>query len=304
MQLHATDIAETYAAAVSSFLDAEPVQRNVLRSVMEQALSGGGGWSAPPGFWWIVDKGAVVAAASWTPPWPLLVSDIPEGAAAHLATAALHRGRRLGVDLPGVTGPAREARAVAEAAARDAGARVEEHHRLIVHELGALVDVPRPPGAARRADAAEAATVAAWMRAFSAETDVPAISSDADATVRAWLARGFTWVWVHDGEPRSTATQYVAGGVARVLAVYTPPEHRGRGYARRLVQEVSAMALRTQGIKGCTLNTDAANTVANAIYRQIGYVPVAEHAQYDLLDSRASGHARAGATHEGRVAGR
>lgn len=283
MRLHATEQAETYAAAVTPFLDEQPVLRNVLRSVLEQARSGTGSWNGPPGFWWVLDHGAVCGAASWTPPYPLLISSLPDGAAAFLATAALQRARQLGLALSGVTGPAPDARAVAEAAASHGGARAVERHRLIVHELATLHDVPTPGGSARQAHPSEAATMAAWLRAFGAEAGVLAGGTNVAATVAQWLADRATWVWVDDGQPRSTATEYRTAGVARVLAVYTPRRHRGRGYARRLVYEVSAAALRVPGISVCTLNTDAANPVSNAIYRQIGYVPVAEHAQYALV---------------------
>lgn len=283
MMLHATEEVETYAAAVAGFLEAQPVQRNVLLTVMAQARAGGASWSRPPGFWWLVDGGSVVGAASWTPPYPLLVSDVPQEASERLATAAVHRAARLSLRLPGVAGPASSARSVVDAAAKQLGAGVETLHRVIVHELQRLVDVPRPLGGARLAEAGDAALLGAWIRAFGAEAGVMAGGLDIDATVRSWLAQRQSWLWVDGDEPRSTATRYATAGVVRILAVYTPPPHRGRGYARRLVYEMSAESLATAGIHACTLNTDAANPVSNAIYRQIGYVPVAEHAEFRLV---------------------
>lgn len=46
---------------------------------------------------------------------------------------------------------------------------------------------------------------------------------------------------------------------------------------------VAVAALRTPGVRACTLNTDATNPVSNAIYRQIGYVAVADQAQFALV---------------------
>ena len=47
---------------------------------------------------------------------------------------------------------------------------------------------------------------------------------------------------------------------------------------RRLVAEVSTAALRLPQVSRCMLYTEATNPVSNAIYRQIGYAAVEEHA--------------------------
>jgi predicted GNAT family acetyltransferase len=52
--------------------------------------------------------------------------------------------------------------------------------------------------------------------------------------------------------------------------VYTPPEHRRRGYATALVADLSRHALRT-GAERCMLFTDLANPTSNRIYARIGY---------------------------------
>ena len=64
-----------------------------------------------------------------------------------------------------------------------------------------------------------------------------------------------------------------------VNGVYTPPEHRGRGYATSCVAALSARLL-AEGRRFCFLFTDAANPTSNAIYQRIGYVPVAEVQEY------------------------
>jgi|GEM_PF-2291712 len=52
--------------------------------------------------------------------------------------------------------------------------------------------------------------------------------------------------------------------------VYTPPEHRGHGYATALVTHLSEWALASSAT-GCTLFTDLANPVSNRIYERMGY---------------------------------
>lgn len=282
LRLHASgDVAE-YAANVVSFLEREPVQRNVLLTVIEQARSDWPAWTASPRFWWMTVAGTVVAAASWTPPFPLLVSTMPAEGVASLSEAVLQRAEALGIPLPGVTGPRDTARIAADALAARTGQGVVEDMRMLVHDLPSVTHVPRPSGEARRATSDDAPRVIQWLRAFSVEAHAP-FGGDVDAGTRASIEASRIWLWL-DGAPRSTATLHPAvGGVVRIGAVYTPPSERGHGYARALVHDISLTALRTPGVHSCTLNTDATNPVSNVIYRQIGYVPVAEHAHVALI---------------------
>ena len=62
-----------------------------------------------------------------------------------------------------------------------------------------------------------------------------------------------------------------------VAYVYTPPAHRGDGFATAVVAHTSRWAL-SNGAEGCTLFTDLANRVSNRIYERIGYVRVGTRA--------------------------
>ncbi len=83
-------------------------------------------------------------------------------------------------------------------------------------------------------------------------------------------------MWVDDGDtPRHlTGANPPAYGVARIGPVYTPKEHRGRGYASAAVAEVSAQ-LRAEGNR-VTLFTDQANPTSNRIYLALGFEPVVD----------------------------
>jgi predicted GNAT family acetyltransferase len=61
----------------------------------------------------------------------------------------------------------------------------------------------------------------------------------------------------------------------RIGPVYTPREHRGRGYATALVAELST-AMLARGYRACFLYTDLSNPISNAIYERIGYQRVAD----------------------------
>ena len=282
LELHVTQDVEEYASRVSPFLEQEPVERNLLCTVIEQARAGWPGWSAPPQFWWMSQGGVATAAASWTPPFPLLVSSTPASGVAPLAAAALDRAGELGVAMPAVVGPVDSARPIAHAMAERTGRRVAENVRLLLHALSEVLEVARPSGEARLATRDDAPLVVAWQRAFVVEVHT-GFGADLEAAARASIDAGRVWLWV-DGDVRSTAVQHPAvRGVVRIGVVYTPPAFRGNGYARGLVHDMSAAALRAPEVRMCALTTDATNPVSNAIYRQIGYVPVSEHGEYALI---------------------
>ncbi|NPC97730.1 GNAT family N-acetyltransferase [Nocardioides sp. zg-DK7169] len=236
--------------------------------------------------WWAVARdaeGVVVGAAMRTAPfapYPPFVLAMPEEAALALARTLHARGEVV----EQVNGTLPAARVVAEETARLAGgvARVHEHQRLF--ELGEVVLPPAPPGRLRRAEAGETDLVRAWFVAFDSDADeqagrAPVPGGAAALTreeLRARIEDGVVWLWEdEDGVPvHLTATTLPAHGVTRIGPVYTPKEHRGHGYARRAVAEVSA-DLQGRGER-CCLFTDRANPVANALYPAIGYRQVAE----------------------------
>jgi len=91
-----------------------------------------------------------------------------------------------------------------------------------------------------------------------------------DAVLRR-IEDGRVWLWEHP----SGAAVHLTGhnrasfGAQRIAPVYTPPEHRGHGYASAAVAEVSRRIL-ASGATPC-LFTDQANPTSNKIYQAIGY---------------------------------
>ena len=84
------------------------------------------------------------------------------------------------------------------------------------------------------------------------------------------------WLWEADGEPVALAG---ASGATphgiRIGPVYTPPPHRGRGFASNLTAAVSQTLL-DEGRRFCFLYANQANGTANRIYQGIGYEPVTD----------------------------
>jgi predicted GNAT family acetyltransferase len=67
--------------------------------------------------------------------------------------------------------------------------------------------------------------------------------------------------------------------LARPVDVYTPPEHRGKGYASALVAALS-QSLLAKGWRFSFLYADTANASAASMYRKLGYAPVCDSAHH------------------------
>jgi GNAT superfamily N-acetyltransferase len=280
MRVHSSDSVEEYGGAVSAFLEAEPCERNVLLTIVHVLRATPDAYGTPA-FWWVTDGYTVVGAASWTPPWHLLVSAMPAAAASELAGAVSSRATSMGSRPAGVNGPSGAAEAVAGALALAIGRTTGRVRPMLLHELQHLVAVATPPGSHRPAASEDVALVAGWLDAFSAEVEIP--GGDSARTASRMVRNNQFELWIDGDRPVCVVGHHEAvGHVVRVGPVYTPPEHRNRGYARRLTYDVSAAALAQPDVDRCMLFTDAANPVSNLIYRQAGYVPRGEHVEIEF----------------------
>src|ERR1700733_3678655 len=145
---------DDYLAAAGGFLRSRPVsntiQLTVLESLRTRGVAAFGG--QPPIFgWWRSADGEVTAAVLQTPPYPILLTALPEHSAAPLAEGLVGCGRRL----PGVNAAERDATAFAAAWTRLTAAGSREERRSRLFRLGQLEPpVPGPPGPARVATTA------------------------------------------------------------------------------------------------------------------------------------------------------
>jgi GNAT superfamily N-acetyltransferase len=263
---------EAFLAATEAFLRAAPAENTVTLTTVE-ALRGRDpepdaahllGWSQPPG-------GAVGGAFILTPPYPVNLSAMPPPAVVALAGALHDDGR----EITGVHGSLAEAEAFAGAWTERTGDRSRLWRRMRLHRLDALVAPdPGPPGEAVVAGAEHRDLAVAWFRAFAAEIEEP--PRDVVPLVEAQIDYGGLMLWLVDGEPVSLAgrTRLVAG-MLRVAPVYTPPEHRGRGYGAGATTAVTRVAI-DAGAEEILLFTDLANPTSNRLYQRLGYSPVAE----------------------------
>jgi predicted GNAT family acetyltransferase len=151
------------------------------------------------------------------------------------------------------------------------------HLRLF--EARQVIWPARPAGSLRQATKADEDVLVEFLRGFHRDAELQggrkpdrAWVPDLDSLRRATRNRAM-WLWQVDGVPAHlTAVNPPMFGAARIGPVYTPTEHRGRGYAGWVVAELTQQVL-DAGARPC-LYTDQANPVSNLVYQRIGYEPV------------------------------
>jgi len=260
-----TDPHETYAIA-ADFLIGQPTLHNVLLTVLGQSRE-----LAIEGRFWIVrDDAAVVGFAMQSPPGMLVgLACMPDDAIRALAEA-------IAPPIPGVIG-------IAAVTAIFAGHFAQRHHIAAkpdgagrILELGTVPTVAPAPGAARPATPEDWPTLREWSIEFAGDTDT-ARGPTPEMAARI-IAREQWWLWDDHGPVSMVRFSDTAAGVVRVQHVYTPPEHRGYGYATASVGHLSR-DLAARGLR-CMLYTDLNNPTSNAIYLGLGYEPIAEVLAY------------------------
>jgi GNAT superfamily N-acetyltransferase len=232
-------------------------------------------------FWVVREGDEPVAAAVRTDPFNLVLGDPSSAAAlAPLLEAVVADDP----EVPGIVGNVPFVEPAAERLAGASGRRAERILSQGVYGLTVVRDVSRAPGEPRPAGPRDRGLILDWLRAFVTES-VPEPEEAFRRLERTFDSRfgiesaGF-WLWEDGGEPVSLSgfSGPTPTGI-RIGPVYTPPEHRRRGYATTLVADQSAWLL-GRGHRACFLYTDLANPTSNRIYVEIGYERVCEAMEF------------------------
>jgi GNAT superfamily N-acetyltransferase len=290
-ELEFFDDPAAFLVAAGPWLAAEPVLGTVVATVSERMAAdraAGVAFTALHTPWWLVVRdpdGSVVGLGMRTAPFaphPMFLLPMPDEAAEALAGVLHERGEPLG----GVNGarPAVDRAAAAWTRLTGEPTEVAVHTRLF--ELGELTMPPAPEGRLRAATPADVPLATGWFQRFFAEADEqagrpPSRSGehvDADDVSRR-VAQRTVWVWEdeHGRVVHLTSATAPAYGVSRIGPVFTPREHRGRGYAGAAVALV-ARRLCDEGVRVC-LFTDQANPTSNALYERLGFRPLVDMAE-------------------------
>jgi predicted GNAT family acetyltransferase len=271
-----TDSAERFGERAGELLEAR-LEHNLLATVLFSVRGHPG--HHPRALFATVESptGELVGAALRTPPRPLLAS-IMEPAAAELLMA---EWLRADPDLDGLNAPQPVASQLAGAWQRLTGRRVRASFDEAAYSLERVIAPARPAeGSLRACEEADRELLVRWSAAFGHEAGV--FDDGAELMVERRLSHGGLFLWEDGGEPVSMVGLNVAvAGVVRVGPVYTPREHRNRGYASTAVAAASQRAL-AGGARTCMLFADLANATSNRIYSALGYERFADWREYEL----------------------
>jgi GNAT superfamily N-acetyltransferase len=245
---------------LDAVVDADPVRHTILATIREELRAAArDAWSAT--------DGRAVAARSPIPVRPVALSEGWDDVTA-LASALDELE-----PLVGLGGPPPAIDALTDLLDR----AVVDAHDERLWRCDAVEAPAGVPGRARRGTVADHELVTAWRTPYLIDVfgRVPPGAEPAE-WARDVLVALSLFLWVDaDGQPVSqAAVRPPVAGVARIGPVYTPPEHRGRGYAAAVTSAVASDVLARGAIP--VLMTDVANPTSNALYRRIGFRPVAD----------------------------
>lgn len=253
----------------AGYLATDPFSASVI-AVYAGRIRAGTHPQGPQDLWaTVTDGGHVVGLAMHTPPNRLVVSRMPDVAAAALAGALAEQRR----GLTGVNGESAAVANFATAWQEHTGEMAVVDVRMRMYRLHGLEPPAGVPGAHRLAGVDDIGVVAEWAAAFHDEAQPQAPSEDWVAWAGRRINADELYLWVDGGAPAAMAAHSAsAGGVARVGPVYTPPLRRRYGFGAAVTAAASAAALRA-GAAQVVLYTDLSNPTSNAIYQAIGYRP-------------------------------
>lgn len=284
MEVETVEGSDAFLERAGALLGADEARHNLAFGILSTARAHPElypellGWVARAG-------GTAVGAALRTPPFNLVVArPTDERALEALAEA-------IGDALPGVVGAVPEVDVLAAAWARTRGVRLETRFEQGVYALR-RVRLPRPaPGTMRLAVPEDRPLLLEWVDAFAKEAlhdgpDADRARNEGGVDTRLTGGDAGFALWEVDDRPVSLVG---FGGPTpsgiRIGPVYTPPEHRGHGYASILTAHVSQLQL-DRGRRACFLYTDLGNPTSNAIYTRIGYERVCDSREVAFVPAR------------------
>ena len=237
--------------------------------------------SEPPLLLSILEHGNAVGVAIMIPPYNMILSRIGtdiQNVAVHL----VRHLREIDIRIPGIIGPAGETQAFSDCwieGMLDVSVRISM--RMRIFEARSVANLPLSPGKLRLARQEDHSLMARWITDYAEAVGKPISFDNAKSWAEKCIKNQQLHVWDING-PVSIANvaRPTRNGIA-IHSVYTPPEHRNKGYATSCVWALTQKML-TDRYSFCSLYTDLANPTSNSIYAKIGYVPVGDALTVDF----------------------
>jgi uncharacterized protein len=277
MELRRVGSVAAFLGIAGEFLAAREAEHNLILGICSSMLTDPMMFPEVPYFGIAIHDGRVVATAIQTPPRDLVLSetDVPESVG--LFVDDLSRA-----SLPGVLGPTAVSAAFAAgwSARSGIGAAFEMGERAF--RLRRVVPPRVAAGRMRPAELDDRGLVVDWLRAFAEEAFGTQAPWDPEELADRWIARRGRTLELWEDADRVVSMAGIGGRTPngiRIGPVYTPPDHRGRGYASNVVAAATQAEL-DAGRTFVFLFTDRANPTSNHIYQAIGFEAVTDIDRY------------------------
>lgn len=216
-------------------------------------------------------SGEVAAAAMNVASKRLLLGSENDEATRFLS---LELGNR-NVSVNGVHGPPQATRTFASEMKSLKGERLREQKQVVL-QTRVVPQFTCSQGIFRAAKDKEIRLLLEWSLDFVKECGLDETRTETEEVLRRYLEHKQISVW-EDRVPVSMVGfgGFTPGGT-RVNMVYTPPEQRGKGYARSAVGSQTRKLLLSGQHRSCFLYVAQDNEPAIAVYSKLGYQQVAE----------------------------
>lgn len=239
--------------------------------------------SEPPLLLSILEHGKTVGVAMRIPPYSgIILSRI--GTKVEAAVIQLVRYlREIDVQISGIIGPAAEAQAFSDCWVEgmlDVSVRISM--RMRISEARSVANLPLSPGKLRLARPEDHPLTAIWIADYSEAIGKPISFDNAKSWTEALIWNQQLHIWDIEGPVSIAAVDRPTRNGIAIHSVYTPPEHRNKGYATSSVLLLTQKMLKDR-YSFCCLYTDLSNPTSNSIYAKIGYVPVADALMFDFI---------------------
>ena len=270
-----------FAKKALPYLEADEVKNNLGLGILISLMTANSKADNPPFMAIIENNDGIQMVMLRTPPHNLILIGQHESPVLDYTIDALASACP---EIPGVIGAVPLVNQFSAKWARKTGCTVEDEMKQRIYKLEKVNLRPTPSGSLRRAGRSDTPLVTTWVKNFWAEAIGSEMVGDYLKLAKRLITNGSLYIW-DDGKPLSmaAATRPTSNGIV-VNGVYTPPEHRGQGYATACVQELSKQLLTQYSF--CSLYTDLANPTSNSIYMKIGYTPVCDSAVYRFVTER------------------
>ena len=271
--------AREFLEAAGRWLERQEATNNLMLGLATRLACAEKPTGPAPVMMTVAGRGELAAAALMTPPRGVVLyapGDDTQEAIDSLAEALIVGG----YPVPECVGPREVAGLFATIWSDRTGQAVVRKMSQRIYELRRVSFRRGSSGSARSPRMEDLNIVACWTHEVSLAVGGDRDHRTARTSAEQAIAAGQTLLWEYHGEPVSMAMAVRATrhGVG-ISGVYTPPEHRGNGFASACVAELSQRQLNA-GRQFCCLYTDLSNPTSNSIYQKIGYVPLADSRHY------------------------